>query len=192
MRFHSLNQWDEEITKKMCRYYAPAVNLKYNCWITLTEDDLKKIARKDPYNKGRNEWWKTWGYGADWIEQVYKFVKENAEERGWKVPNLITFWTLDRNEMDEWIDRGYAVSIWIKFNKKFYQDIKDNKQIDNFEDYTEYLWSSWHFTNVAKWIKNNAHDMIIDSYFDRRWSTYKINIEKLLDKLVMRSKYLFF
>ena len=190
MKFHSLNQGDEEITKLMCRYYAPDVNLKYNCGIILTEDDLKYIAKNDPYNKGRNEWWKTWGYGADWIEQVYKFVKENAEARNWKVPNLITFWTLDRNEMDEWLDRSYAVSIWIKYSKNFYTDLRDDKELNNFEDYTEYLWSSWHFTNIA--IKNNKHDMIIDSYFDRKGSTYKVNIEKLLDKITMRTKYLFF
>ena len=94
--------------------------------------------------------------------------------------------------MDEWLDRGYAVSIWIKYSKNFYTDVRDDNKLNNFEDYAEYLWNSWHFTNVAKWIKWNNHDMIIDSYFDRKGSTYKVNIEKLLDKITMRTKYLFF
>lgn len=192
MKFHGLNQWDEEITKKMCRYYAPAINLKYNCWILITEDDLKIIAKNDPYNKWKKQWWKVGWYWKDWVEQVYKYVKENAEDRGWKIPNLIEFGSLDRAEMNQWLARWYAISIWIKFNSKFYKDVKDDKKVNNFEDYAEYLWKSWHFTNIAKWIRENAHDMIIDSYFDRRWSTYKVNISKLLNKLTMRTKYMFF
>lgn len=189
-KFHNLNQWDEELTKMYCTIYAPAINLKYNCDIALTEEDIKYIANKQVQKNLLSH--KKGGRGSDWVKAVYDFVKENASERGWKVPNLVTLSPSDTTLLKSFINRGYAVTIWIKVSKNFYLDVADDRELNDFEDYLNYFGWIWHFTNIAKWIKNNPHDMIIDSYFDRKWSIYKVDIDKVLAKIAMRTKYVFF
>ena len=189
LQFHNLNQWDETITKQMCTYYAPAINLKYNCWIELTEKDLKTIAKKDA--EAGKFWFNKWGYGKTGVKSVYTYVKENAKKRGWKIPNLVTFWMFETWELNKWLERSYASVVWINVNKNFYLDIQD-RNINNFEDYVNYVWNRGHFTNIAKWLKGDKHDMIIDSYMKKWGSTYRCDIGKLLNKVTMRTKYIFY
>ena len=189
-KFHNLNQWDEDITKMMCTYFAPAINLKYNCWIELTEKDLKQIALKD------FESWKfsylKWWTGDNWIHSVLNYVIEHSEARKWTIPNLIRFDSLDWVRLKKWLKRWYAIVIWINVNSNFYKDVKDDLTLNNYEDYISYFWKTGHFTNIAKWTRANPHDIMIDSYMKKWWSSYKLNIDKVLWKITMRTKYCFY
>jgi hypothetical protein len=192
--FHNLNQWDEVWSKMCCTYFGPAANLKYNCWIDISESDIKGIALKK-----EKEWkfsFKNGWRGSDWIEAILEFVKENALERWYKVPNLAIFKKEDEVELFDWINRGYAAVIWIKVNKEFYKDSRDGS-ID-IKDYANLVWWIGHFNCIAKWIsrgetntEEHHKDMFIDNYMEKN-STYKCDIKEVLEDLSMNTKYIFF
>lgn len=192
--FNSLNQWDRKETKNQCTIYGPAINLKYNCWIELTEDDLDIIAEW-------LGWLPNWGLWIKWVNAVYDYVKEHAKERWWNVPNLATFYNDDPELMD-WVERGYMVMIGIKVNKEFLVDARDWK-ISNHKDYFKYKWNDVaHFTNIYRWIcrwEDNCStywkESFQDSYaFNKKWRswTYECDIEEVIEDIAMRSKYIFF
>ena len=193
--FHDFDQSDEEETRMMCSFYAPAINLKYNCWIQLTEDDLKLIARKQMtlWDFDAVEW----GSWSDWVKAVYDYVKENAEGRWWDIPNLAT--TKTDADLDKWIELWYAIIIWIKVNSEFYKDAIDDWKLNSFNDYLNYKWDLWHFTNVARWTgrntesESNWNEFVIDSFFKHfNQATYECEIEEILEDIDMTTKYLFF
>ena len=192
--FHDLDQSDEVETRMLCTLYAPVINLKYNCGIIITEEEIKSIAKKqialwllDP-----KEWWKS----KDWIKAIYDYVKENAEKRGWDIPNLAI--TKTDSELDIWIELWYAVIIWIKVNGWFYLDAKDDWKLNNFNDYIEYKWTLAHFTNIIRWngrntpSEDNWKEYVLDSFFHLLWATYECNIKEILEDLDMTTKFIFF
>jgi len=196
--FNNLNQGDEEWSKMCCSFFAPSVNLKYNCNIELTERDIKEIAST------QNALWKfsytKWGYWSDWVEAVYQFVKNNARQRWWNIPNLAIFKPEDKNELNKWLSRGYSTMIGVKISKEFYNDARDGL-INKYEDYKNYKWNIWHFLNIwtRTWRfereKEDYEDFILDNYvWNERWDKwyYKSNNEEVLEDLVMPSKYIFF
>lgn len=186
-RFHDYDQSDEEWSRMACTFYACAVNLKYNCWIELTEEDIKLIAANQA-KKWLFSYTKGW-YASDWIKAVYWFVKENAKTRGWVVPNLAT--TKTDNDLDELIELGYAVIVWIKVNSNFYPAAK-SWELTKLNDYTKYKWDIWHFTNIAK-NRNSWNEFVIDSFFNLfKQSIYYVDIDELLAELDLSTKYIFF
>ena len=165
--FHSLDQWDEKITKMMCTFYSPVINMKYNCWIVMTEDDIKIIAKRQA-DKGMFSYTE-WGKWLDWIEAVYNYVVENSRERGWKIPNLAIFRKEDEAELLKWYDRGYASVIGIKVSREFYKDARD--WVIDIKDYAGLKGKIGHFTNITKWIgrwdpevMDYGTELFIDSY----------------------------
>ena len=77
--FNTLNQRREKDTYHMCTFFWPAVNLKYNTWISLTHDELKEIAEIQ-YKKWLfkyKSWWKL----IDWAKAVYEYVKNRDNIR---------------------------------------------------------------------------------------------------------------
>ena len=193
--FAHLNQWDEKITRMMCTFYAPAINLKYNCWITLTEEDIKKIAERQ--NKRGKFSYTEWGYGYDGVDALLEYIRENHEERGWNIPNLAKM--SSDQEASEWLKRGFSVIIGIKVNKHFYQDKLDGK-IDRFEDYSNYEGDIGHFTNLmtwnntrAKWSESYWKECIMDSYFTPKdGMLYEADHTEIFKSIDMRTKFVFF
>lgn len=196
--FHDLCQNDEQWSKWACSFFAPAINLKYNCWIVLTEEDIKIIAKRQN-SLGLFSYTKWW-YGSNWVKSVYQYVKDNAEERGWEIPNLITFRDED-NEVLKWINRWYACIIWIWVNREFGSDAIDWK-IEKYEDYNKYKWTSFkHFTNLLtftwRFTKDPSEykDYILDSTAfnekNQEW-LYECDVDKVLESFDMPSKYIFF
>lgn len=199
--FNELNQGANKFSWYWCSLFAPAINLKYNCWITLTLEDLKIIWEKQIKLKllDPNFGWK-W---SDGIKAVYNYVIENAEKRNWSIPNLIEFDNSNNIEVLDWIDRWYMVTLGIQVNKSFKADILDGK-LDLYQDYNKYKWTDLaHFTNITRWksrfiwfkSEDFNSEQFIDSYaFNSKWNPwiYKCNIEKVLNSFDMNTKYLFF
>ena len=199
--FNNLNQGELELTWYWCTIFAPVINLRYNCWIKLTIEDIKKI-----WNKQIKLWLLTdkfWGKGSDWIKAVYQYVKDNADKRGWKIPNLIELNKYDNEKVLEWADRGYMILLGIKVNKNFPRDVIDWR-LDLFEDYFKYKWNDLaHFTNFtkwkdrflwSKWPKYNQ-EQFVDSYvFNKRWNKwiYECDMKKVLESFDMDTKYIFY
>jgi len=201
--FNSLNQWALKLTWYWCTIFAPAINLKYNCWIKLTINDIMKIGLKQV------KLWKlidkVWGKWSDWIYVIYDYIVDNADDRWWKIPNLIEFknTTKDKKELEKWIDRGYMVTIGIKVNKTFIKDARD-WDIDLFDDYKDYKWTDLaHFTNITRWkmrfnwTKWSSYnkEQFVDSYaFNKKGNKwiYKCNIKEVLQDIAMPTKYIFY
>ena len=194
--FHSINQGDETETKQMCSLYAPAINLKYNCGIELTEADLKSIAKKQYSN-----WlfdYKHWGRWKHWVEAVYQFVIDNAQARWWKIPLLSKFKKHDK-EFSEFFEKGYAITVWFWVNSEFPDDARDWK-IENHKDYINYKWTRLrHFTNILRWLGRwddtvRHYDLILDSYaYNKRNDSwlYECDAEEMVEDLLYSSCYVF-
>lgn len=185
--FHDKNQWDEKLTRMMCSFYAPMINAKYNWAIKdFTESDIKAIAEI------QIKAWKfsttLWGKWEDGVLAVQKYLKDVK----WIETTLIT---LENDvEAKEWIDRWFAVLLWIKVNNLFFPDSKDWR-IDEIE-YSKLKWNIGHFTNMIKWncrwtddCSDKWKEFILDSYFIKS-SIYEVNHKELLEDLDMPTKYL--
>ena len=187
--FHWVNQWDEEITEMMCTMYFVFINAKYNGVIkSFTEDDIKKATRKqfDLWKFSYEDGWRL----DYWIEWGIDYIKNEM----WIECNLATF-TKD-SDLDDWLDRWFAVWIGIKVNSKFLEDKKD-WELDLL-DYKGYKWNIGHATNIIRWMCRWADscdtkwkEMFLDSYFVKN-STYKCNIKEVLEDIEMTTKYIIF
>ena len=199
--FPEINQWDRRFSQNQCTIYGSAINLKYNCWINLTEDDLDIIA-----NRMVDDWKLRLDSGArgeDGVNYTYDYVREFAQDRWWKIPNLVIFKDYDLEKINEWLQRGYMLMLGIRVNREFVKDARDGK-IEKYEDYKNYQWKDLaHFTNVCIWKCRFSSEecewfnkeMIVDSYAfnkkDREW-IYECDIKELLEDIAMNTKYIFF
>lgn len=186
--FHGVNQWDETLTRMMCTRYFAFINAKYN-WVikSFTEQDIKDCAEED-YNNWTfdyRDWW-TLQSGA---ESVQEWLQVNK----WVTCDLIV--TTNDIEVYDYLDRGYAVWLWIAVNSLFYSDKKDWKL--DLVDYVWYKWNIGHATNIIKWTcrgafdcTDNGNESILDSYFGKS-ATYKCNIKEILQDIDMNTKYIF-
>ena len=200
--FNTLNQWAEELTWFWCTLFAPAINLKYNCGIELTIEDLKIIWNRQ-IARGKLDP-DSWGKGSDWVNAIYEYIIENHEEREWKIPNLVKFKQFDTPELMKWIDRGYMAMIWIWVNKAFVKDAMWDGILDLFEDYVNYKWNDlWHFTNITRWkcrfdsdgCSDYWKEQFIDSYaWNKRGNKwiYKCDIKEVIEDIAMTTKYIFY
>jgi len=186
--FHSVNQWDETISRMMCTIYFWFINAKYNGVIKdFTEADILKVAERQvkAWKFNYTTWWKL----VDWIEAVVNYITNDL-----KTP--CNLWSTDSDiEAMDWINRWFAVWIWIKVNKTFLEDRKDWKL--NTLDYKDLKWDMWHATNIAKyncrWLQCSDiwKEFFLDSYFVSD-STYSCNIKEVLEDIEMITKFVIF
>ena len=199
--FNELNQWANKITWYYCSLFAPAINLKYNCWIKLTVEDLIMIWKKQE-DLGLLDR-KMWGLGSDWINVIYQFVKDNSKKRNWTIPNLKVFKSYQTKELLKFIDKWYMFCLWIWVNKAFIEDKNDNGILD-LADYDNYKWELFkHFTNIARW-KNRFNgkktwkynkEYFIDSYaFNKKGNKwiFECDINEVLEDIAFNTKYIFY
>ena len=186
--FHDVNQWDEEKTRYLCSIYFWFINAKYNWAIKhFTEDDIKEVAQLE-VEKGLLDYKKWWVF-LDGIKAVHQWLLK-------KWYNCHLWWWQDDNETNEWINKWYAVWVWLGVNSRFYKDKLDG-QLDNI-NYNKYKWDIWHSTNIIKWNCRGTmecsdlwKEYILDSYFVKS-CIYNCNIQKVLEKLAMNTKYIIF
>ena len=186
--FHDVSQWDERITRNMCTIYYVFINAKYN-WVIkdFTEDDIKTVA-KSQADKGLFDYNK-WAYTYHSTLAVIEYLKNK-----WITCNL--FYTKRDSEVYDYLDRWYAVWVWLMINKKFIKDRADGSL--DLSDYSMYQWSIWHATNLIKWTcrgkfdcEDNGKEMFLDSYFTKN-STYTCDIKKVLENIDQATKYVIF
>lgn len=187
--FHDVNQWDELITRMACTHYFAFINAKYN-WVIadFTENDIKISIEKafSDWTFDYKKWWRL----SDWIESVIRYLKEVK----WVICNLATLYS--DKEVEEMLDKWYAVWVWIGVNNKFYTDKQDGKL--DLLDYVNYKGSIGHATNLIKWTcrgkfdcADNGKEMFLDSYFWKD-STYECNIKEVLEDIDYPTKYIIF
>lgn len=180
--FHDVNQWDEKLTKMMCTIYFGFINAKYN-WVIkdFTEKEIKAVA-EEQYEKGRFSY-ERWGRLNDGINAVFDYLNSK-----WYTCNLTSL--KNDREAKEWLERWYAVWLWISVDsKKFYQDKKDWKL--DLLDYKWYKGNVWHATNLIKWTERgkikNWEEFFLDSYFWKS-SIYKCDIDEVFEDIDMSTK----
>lgn len=186
--FHSVNQWDETLTRMMCTIYGQFINAKYNGVIKdFTEDEIIKIA-EDQYKKWLFDYNK-WAYTKHSNQAVLDYFDSKGIE-------YTCISTTDDTEALEWIERWYAVGVGISVNSVFLEDKKDGRL--DLSDYTKYKGNIGHFTNLIKWTcrwefncEENWKEMFLDSYFTND-STYECDIKKVLKHIDQETKYIIF
>jgi len=194
-----INQGDDVKQHYLCTLFAPAIMVRYNCGIEITEKDINKIARIEIANWDINP--KSWGSGKNGFYAIYEYIKNNADLRGWKVPKYKILTNSNVVELNDWLDRGYMATIWIAVNRDFPKDAKDWK-LDLYKDYANYKWQDiHHFTNIMRWIdrwnsKGSDYwkEWIVDSYatMDRsRKFMYECDAKEVLEDIAMNTKYIF-
>ena len=215
--FHHFNQRKDKKYYYACIIFAAFVNITMNCKIThnidLTRDDLDNVI--DRMVKAwklipeLNEDWFAWGKWLNWIKYTLSYIKEqvikwrkNKSWNKWKIPNLITFYNEDEDELLKWVDRWYMFIFWMWVKKNFVLDAIDWK-LESFKDYKNYKWDDLkHFTNWGKilrwwpWVDNYWDSFICDSYAYNEQSRSRIyhnfDIKEALEDILFRSKYIFF
>ena len=180
-----LNQWNDRSRFYQCTFYSMAVNLSYNCWIKLTKEDIDSIAKiqNEAGLFSYTEWWR-W---IDWANAVLKFIRDNSQTRGWKIPQLIQL--ADDNSIMNYLNNWYAVVTWISVNKQFIQDVPD-WTIDTL-DYKSLAWNDLkHYLNMI--IQNWG--WLVDNYaWNSQWRQwlYQCDISQVLEDLTQHIKYVF-
>ena len=188
-RFHDVNQNDENISKMMCTIYYAFINAKYN-WVikSFTEDGIKNLASRQ-FSLWKFSYENGWRLDY-WLHAVIDYIKTDMGIEC----NLATF-TKD-SDLEDWLNRWFAVWIGIKVNKTFLQDKKDWKL--DLLDYKGYKWNIWHATNIIRWMcrwedvcSTKWKEMFLDSYFVKN-STYECDIKEVLSEIEMETKYIIF
>lgn len=187
--FHDVNQWDETETRNMCTIYSMFVNAKYN-WVIkdFTEDDIKTIAKKQS---------EIWEFGYNWgayTEHSNRAFLDYLDSKGIEYTCVST---KDDTKAYNWIERGYAVAVWIKVNTLFADDRKDWKL--DLMDYPKYKWDQGHITNFIKWTARgtfeNSTDIwkesCLDSYFTKT-SIFDCDIKKVLKEIDQPTKFIIY
>lgn len=199
--FHALNQGDKTFQHNLCTIFWPAINLKYNCWIELTEEDIEHIAniqlKADKINL------KKWGRISDWVEAVHKFLCEN-EERFWPAPELLSFKKYEVETLEDVLNKWFSIVWGFAVNRQFSKDAQDGL-VDEFQDYFKYKWNDIkHCTNFTLWKDRFSSDkdnrsrdfnkfLINDSYFKHKkhW-IYEVNAKEMIVDLMYPTCYVFY
>jgi hypothetical protein len=172
--FNDLNQWDSKLQQRACTIFETAVAMKYNIkWVNLLESDLDIIIKQQIKNwkLSVTSWWKA----IDWIKATIDY----ANKKYWKNIKYEIIPSINLKRINELLDLWYAISIMIKVNQKFIDDVKDWKMDEsNYFKYT--TWKTlWHDTTLIKWKwrftpwydwEDLNKLMIIDTYaFNKLW-----------------------
>ncbi len=180
--FHDANQADERITRKLCTIYFGFINAKYNGVIkSFTEDQVKEVAAKQ-VAKGKLSY-TTGGALVDWALAVAEYL------------NCTLLSTKEDYEVEQWLDKGYAVWLGIRVNGRWSKDFWIDGALDEL-DYAEYKGGMGHATNFIRWqgrgenTASNGEEFVLDSYFVKR-AAYKCSIEQILEDVDMFTKYIF-
>lgn len=183
-----LNQSADSKFRYACSIFASASVLSYNCWIKLTLDDIMKIVviMVSKWTLNLTAWAK-WD---DATQEVLQYIKDNAKERNWKVPELKKI-TDDKIVMD-YISNWYEVMTWIMVNKKFVEDVPDWKiDTKNYKDLMgtdlkHYLWML-----LSEWDKK---EYLCDSYaWNKAWREwlYECKFSEVLKFITQHTKFVF-
>lgn len=183
--FPELNQGDVSNQWYLCSLFAPAIAIKYNFWIVITEDEIDKIAKEQS-----RKWllsYTTWGSALQWILAILSYVNTKYKRK-------FTFESIKNNDyikINQILETWYALTLWIKVNHVFINDTKDWK-IDETNYFKFTTWKTyWHFLNLVKWKDRFSWSkwpdynklMIIDNYAfnkkDRQWIYYDLKLENL-------------
>ena len=186
--FHDVNQWDDQLTRMMCTLYFVFINAKYNGVIkSFTEDDINIVANRQA-SIGKFDY-EEWGDLSDGIEAVVEYIKTDM----WIECSL---WIFKQDaELKDWLDRWFAVWLWIKVNSTFYNDKLDGKL--DMKDYQAYKGNTGHATNILKYncrgleCSDMDKEYFLDSYFSKS-SIYECNIKEVLEDIAMPTKYIIF
>lgn len=198
--FHDLNQWDEKWSWNACTFFAPAINIKYNCGITLTEDDIKIIA-SEQFDLWKFQYWSGWKI-EDWVYAIQDYItKHQIRLDIKKLPTLtkyISYEQVSRTRLLKMLRKWYAAVMWVWVSQEFIDDVKDGR-IDTI-DYNELKWEVVnHATNIA-WFDRSLTDsipyteFILDSYAynkkDRQW-VYKCDAKKIVENIGFNTYFIF-
>lgn len=185
--FWELNQSDKDTQQRSCTIFAPLNAIKYNTELAVSEKDADIII-----DRQIKDWLlstKKWALVSDSILAVKMYIAEKYK----KNLKVITFKSSDTEKLKYYLDLGYMVTIGIKVDKTFTDDVKDWKI-----DETNYFKFNnektiWHFTNLAKWkgrfwkdcetLQDYDKTFIYDSYAfntkGRAWLYMDVDLEQL-------------
>ena len=186
--FHDKNQWLDTLSQMICTIIWQFINAKYNGvikYFTMLEVMNLAISQEE-----KGEFSYTNGaYTADSNKAFLEYLDSKGIEYTCDT-------TTDDSEAMEWIEKWYAVWVWISVNNNYWQDRKDWSLELN--DYSKYKGSIWHFCNFIKWTCigefdcwDNGKEYCLDSYFVES-STYECDIKKVLDQLDQNTKYIIY
>lgn len=190
--FSEFNQSDKSTQQRSCTIMAPFIAINYNSKLDkkFTESDADVVIDKQIKN------WKlriTWdNKGADVSDSILA-VKQYIKETYKKDLKVKSFKSSDTEKLKYYLDLGYMVTIGIKVDKTFTDDVKDWK-IDetNYFNFNNEK-TIWHFTNIATWkgrfwkdcetLQDYNKTFIYDSYAfnkkDRAWLYMDVDLEQL-------------
>ena len=182
---HELNQWDAKKQWYMCTFFSAVMNLYYNTWIKLTEQDIEKIADEQA-KAGLFDYEKWWRWDLA-FNSVLRYLKNNW----YKVPKLITLF----NDADviEYIRNDYMVATWISVSLKWKKEVED--WVINVKDYKLLAWKDFkHYLNLIDWWGDFKWEYLVDNYFfNSKWrpNLYECDINEVLQDIDQNVKYLF-
>ena len=196
--FGDLNQGRRRESWYQCSIYSLAINLQYNCWIRLSEDDLDIIAH-EMVKDGVMDL-KVGAYMSDASKYVISYITKRQKYL-WidKLPEFKQY--SNRTESDkirELNKNWFSTVILLKVNNDFVKDSRDWK-IERFEDYVNYKWRINHFTNLSRWIWRGdksvkKYDFILDSYSyneaENSW-LYEVDAKEIFEDLLWNNSRLF-
>ena len=188
--FNHLNQAENPLSRMYCTIYSAAINLKYNTWIELDQEDIMFIADECIKN------WtldvkKGWSLKANFLA-VFEYVRYNNKKLDYKI-----FSTKDK-DLDIYLDEWFMVEVGISVNKAYLHDAEDDWVINDHMDYKKYTEGKRynHATSLLKWNQWSEYQwkyFIFDSYFDKhKFNLYEVNKDEMVEDIMLNNNYLFF
>lgn len=162
-KIHYVHWNEQQKTKILNNLLAASMNLKYNCWIHLSHQDILNIIQNMHNNElfDRYRWWNM----SVSFQYVLEYISEKSKTKNWKIPKLHKF---NKKKMTWEIQykKWYALILMIDVNPEFY-NILCKWNIDEFTDYQQCLWS-WekHLLNIIKIMETSN---LLDTYFLENW-----------------------
>lgn len=177
-KLHHINSSPAKKTKILNNLIAAAVNLKYNCGIHLSKDDIDEIVQ-NMVNHDLFDSYK-WANIRVSFQCIIDFISEKSEKNNWKIPKIHKF----KNNKTSWeinYKKWFALILIFNLKSEFYDSLVIG-EIDEYIDYKIHFWN-WekHATNFVK-IMDSSN--ILDTYYCSDWqkdSLVEVNLKSLID-----------